>query len=128
MKALLDTHVFLWTINDPSRLSLPAHGIIADAGNELLFSAVSAWEIVIKSRLGKLRLPDAPERYVPRQLATASIGVLPVQLIHALHTVSLPDHHRDPFDRLLVAQAQLEKLPIITADPHIGRYDVKIIW
>jgi len=128
MKALLDTHVFLWWLAQPERLSEHALDILGDRSRELYFSAASAWEIAIKVKLGKLLLPDSPSRVIPRQLELEGIETLPVQLSHALHTYTLPPHHRDPFDRLLVAQAQLEKLPILTSDPVIALYGVQILW
>ena len=128
MKALLDTHVFLWWITDDQRLSSRVREIIADGTNEILFSAASGWEIAIKTRLGRLQLPNDPEIFIPEQLELNAIEVLPVQIGHALHVYQLPSHHRDPFDHLLIAQAQLEKLPILTADPQISRYPVEIIW
>ncbi len=128
MNALLDTRVFLWWLNEPERLSESAHSLLRDASSQLYFSAASGWEIAIKVSLGKLGLPDEPERFIARQLAIDGIATLPVQLSHALHTATLPTYHRDPFDRLLVAQAQLEKLPIVTADPRISQYAVEIIW
>ena len=128
MKALLDTHVFLWWITDDQRLSSRVREIIADGTNEILFSAASGWEIAIKTRLGRLQLPDDPKILIPEQLELNAIEVLPVQIGHALHVYQLPSHHRDPFDHLLIAQAQLEKLPILTADPQISRYPVEIIW
>ena len=128
MKALLDTHVFLWWITDDQRLPSQVREIIADGTNEILFSAASGWEIAIKTRLGRLQLPDDPEIFIPEQLELNAIEVLPVQIGHALHVYQLPSHHRDPFDHLLIAQAQLEKLPILTADPQISRYPVEVIW
>jgi len=128
MKALLDTHVFLWWITDDQRLSSRVREIIADGTNEILFSAASGWEIAIKTRLGRLQLPNDPEIFIPEQLELNAIEVLPVQIGHALHVYQLPSHHRDPFDHLLIAQAQLEKLPILTADPQISRYSVEVIW
>jgi len=128
MKALLDTHVFLWWITDDQRLSSRVREIIADGTNEILFSAASGWEIAIKTRLGRLQLPDDPEIFIPEQLELNAIEVLPVQIGHALHVYQLPSHHRDPFDHLLIAQARLEKLPILTADPQISRYPVEVIW
>ena len=128
MKALLDTHVFLWWITDDQRLSFQVREIIADGTNEILFSAASGWEIAIKTRLGRLQLPDDPEIFIPEQLELNAIEVLPVQIGHALHVYRLPSHHRDPFDHLLIAQAQLEKLPILTADPQISRYPMEVIW
>ena len=128
MRALLDTHVFLWWITDDQRLSSQVREIIADGTNEILFSAASGWEIAIKTRLGRLQLPDNPEIFISEQLELNAIEVLPVQIGHALHVYQLPSHHRDPFDHLLIAQAQLEKLPILTADPQISRYPVEVIW
>lgn len=128
MRALLDTHVFLWWILDDPRLSSRARRVIADGRNELFFSAASGWEIAIKAQLGRITLPEDPERFIPGQLACNGIESLPITLSHALHVHTLPLLHRDPFDRLLVAQAQLEGLPLVTADPHIPQYAVQIIW
>ncbi len=111
MKALLDTQVFLWWISDDPRLSSRASAIIKDGNNKLFLSAASGWEIAIKVRLGRLTLPEPLETFVPEQMALNAIEGLPIQMSHALHVYTLPDHHRDPFDRLLVAQAQLENLP-----------------
>jgi len=128
MRALLDTHTFLWWITDDPRLSLQARKIIIDGENELLLSSASGWEIAIKAKLGRLQLPGNLTRFVSEQLALNAIETLPIQMSHALHVQTLPDHHRDPFDRLLVAQAQLENLPILTADPQISKYRVKTLW
>jgi len=128
MKALLDTHAFLWWITDDQRLSSRVREIIADKANEILFSAASAWEIAIKTGLGRLQLPADPEIFISEQLELNAIEALPVRIGHALHVYQLPSYHRDPFDRLLIAQAQLEKLPILTADPQISRYPVEVIW
>lgn len=128
MNFLLDTHVFLWWITDDPRLSPRARRLIADGRNRIFLSAASGWEIAIKARLGRLELPDDPERFILNQLAVNAIDVLPVQMSHALHVYKLPDHHRDPFDRLLIAQAQLEKLRILTADAQFSKYAVEVIW
>ena len=128
MKILLDTHAFLWAISEPDRLSSRARDILRAGNNNVYFSVASAWEIAIKMKLGKLRLPDLPDRYIPKELAVAAIDVLPIQLSHTLRTFHLPEHHRDPFDRLLIAQAQLENMPLMTSDPHILRYEVTTIW
>jgi PIN domain nuclease of toxin-antitoxin system len=128
MKALLDTHVFLWWITNRDLLSQPARQIIGDGGNELFFSAGSAWEIAIKTRLGKLRLSDDLERFIAEQLTVNAFQPLPIYVSHALRVHSLPDHHRDPFDRILIAQAQMENLPILSSDPLIGQYDVRVLW
>ena len=128
MRILLDTHAFLWWLIQPGRLSSHALNVMSDKRNQLVFSVASGWEIAIKTRLGKLDLPESPERLIPRQLALDAIETLPIQLSHALHTFNLPNHHHDPFDRLLVAQAQLESLPILSADPQLARYAIDIIW
>lgn len=127
MRLLLDTHVWLWLQVAPERLSERSLAIVSDSSNELLLSAASAWEIAIKHALGKLRLPSPPGEYVPRRLETSGTTALPVELRHALHVATLPAHHRDPFDRLLVAQAQLERLPLISADPQLAAYDVEVL-
>lgn len=128
MRALLDTHAFLWWITDDPKLSVHAREVIGDGENKLFLSAASGWEMAIKVRLGKLNLPDNLESFIPKQMALNAIDSFPVQMSHALHVYQLPDHHRDPFDRMLVSQAQLENLPILTADPQIAQYPVKIIW
>lgn len=128
MKALLDTHAFIWWVTDDSRLSSTARGIIADESNVLFLSAASAWEIVIKVRLGKLNLPEPPETYIPSRLTMNRFESLPIQMVHALQVVNLPDFHRDPFDRIIIAQSQVEKMPIITVDTQVTRYPVDVIW
>ncbi|GAB1542860.1 type II toxin-antitoxin system VapC family toxin [Scytonema sp. NUACC21] len=128
MRALLDTHAFIWWVTDDTRLSSTARSIIIDPGNVLFLSAASAWEIVIKVRLGKLTLPDVPERYIPSRLEINRFESLAIQMVHALQVTNLPDLHRDPFDRILIAQSQVEKAPIITADSQIAQYPVNVIW
>jgi len=128
MRALLDTHAFLWWVTDDIHLSSRARAIIADGDNELFLSAASGWEMAIKARLGKLHLPDNPASFVFEQLRINAIEPLAVEMTHALRVYSLPEHHRDPFDRILVAQAQVERMPIITADPQVTQYDVEILW
>ncbi|MGA9348937.1 MAG: type II toxin-antitoxin system VapC family toxin [Anaerolineae bacterium] len=128
MKVLLDTHSFLWWITDSPRLSAWAREVIRDSNNELFFSAASGWEIAIKAQLGRLQLPDNLEQFIKDQLSLNTILALPIQLHHALHVHTLPQHHRDPFDRMLVAQSQVENLPILTADSQIAQYDVETIW
>lgn len=128
MKYLLDTHTFLWWITDNELLSDRAREVIRNGRNTILLSAASGWEIAIKAGLGRLELPDRPEVVIPEQMSLNDIQGLPVQMSHALRVHSLPQHHRDPFDRMLVAQCQLEEIPIITSDPEISKYDVEIIW
>lgn len=126
MRALLDTQVWLWMLTEPARLG-PAHEIVEDIRNELLFSAASSWEISIKHALGRLPLPESPAMYVPQRIRSTGVISLPVEHSHALAVAELPHHHRDPFDRLLIAQAQLEGVPIITGDPFLERYEVNVI-
>lgn len=124
---LLDTHVWLWMVAQPDRLSAHARSLLEDARNVLLFSAASSWEIAIKHALGKLVLPDAPGRYVPAQIEKTGVTPLPVEHSHALHVAGLAPHHRDPFDRLLVAQAELERVPILTTDARFRTYGLTVI-
>ncbi len=128
MKILLDTHAFLWWIVDDPHLSSIARSIISDGNNELFFSVASGWEIGIKTGLGRLELPDNLNEYIAGQLEKNAITVLPIQLSHALYVIHLPDHHKDPFDRMLIAQSQLENLTLLTKDPMIAQYNVSIIW
>jgi PIN domain nuclease of toxin-antitoxin system len=101
---------------------------MADGDNQLFLSAASGWEIAIKAGLGRLRISDEPRRFVFRHMSINGIDPLPVLLEHALHVYSLPGHHRDPFDRLLVAQSELDKLPVVTADPQVTQYGVEVVW
>ncbi len=128
MKVLLDTHTFLWWINDDPQLSYEARQIITDGENILFLSAASGWEIAIKTGLGRLVLPADITSFLFEQLSINAISPLPVQMNHALHVYTLPDFHRDPFDRMLIAQAQVEGLPILTADRKFTSYQVEIIW
>lgn len=130
MRLLLDTHAFLWWCADDPRLSREAVAVVADGANEVLVSAVSGWEVAIKARLGKLALPrgQAPEAFFRAMLERHAFGVLPVTLRHAVADYGLPAHHSDPFDRLLVAQARLEALTLVTDDERVRRYDVPTVW
>jgi PIN domain nuclease of toxin-antitoxin system len=127
MRILLDTHVWLWTLVSPDRIGGRARKLVTDPACQLMLSAASAWEIAIKYRLGKLPLPEPPDVFVPPRLVRDGVAPLPVETHHALHVSNLPVHHDDPFDRLLVAQAQLEKLVIVTADRKLAAYDVECV-
>ena len=127
MKALLDTHTFLWAIAEEGKLSRRAQQIYT-GHNDLWLSVVSVWEILIKVQAGKLPLPEPAGRYLGKKLSQNRIEVLPITLDHVLKTESLPLHHRDPFDRLLIAQSIEVGWPIITADPWFARYPVELIW
>jgi PIN domain nuclease of toxin-antitoxin system len=124
---LIDTHVWLWMQSDPGRLRDETRQIVEDMANELLLSAASAWEIAIKHHIGKLALPEPPTTYVPERMRRSGTTPLAVEHVHALRTSELPDHHNDPFDRLLIAQAQILHIPIVTVDRQIHDYDVEVI-
>lgn len=128
MKFLLDTEAWLWSLTEPERLNPEARALLADRANALYLSAASSWEVAIKYALGKLPLPEPPASYVPSRMARQGIGALPIEHVHALRVAELPMHHRDPFDRLIIAQSQIESLSIITADRMFGKYDVSIVW
>jgi PIN domain nuclease of toxin-antitoxin system len=128
LKVLLDTHAFLWWVRDDQRLSARAREILDDTGNELLFSVASGWEIAIKARLGKLRASEDLGAYLSTQLRDNAMRVLPIYLSHAVRVADLPIHHHDPFDRLLVAQAMVEELPLLSRDPIVSLYPVEVIW
>lgn len=128
MKFLLDTHIFLWWITDAPQLPSHIRKIIGKGNPELFLSAASCWEIAIKAQIGRIDLPDKPGIFISHQMALNAIQGLSIQASHALHVFNLPSYHRDPFDRIIIAQAQLERLPIITSDPLIAKYKVKVVW
>lgn len=128
MRALLDTHVLLWWVVDAPRLSQRARHLLSNPGSEVYFSAASSWELAIKFALGRLTLPVPPRSFVPKILREQSIRPLDVTHAHALAVAELPPQHRDPFDRLLVAQARLEKLAVVSGDPIFREYGSKVIW
>ncbi|AEH09999.1 MULTISPECIES: type II toxin-antitoxin system VapC family toxin [Protofrankia] len=124
---LLDTQAWLWSLAEPRRLRADTRDLLADTANEILLSAASGWEISIKYRLGKLALPEPPRGYVPDRIRRTGVIPLAVEHDHVLRVAELPDHHRDPFDRLLVAQAQALNVPLITADGRLSAYEVKTL-
>ena len=128
MKLLLDTRTFLWWVTDDDRLSDRAGAAIADGSNEVFFSAASAWEIVIKAGLGRIKLPDDAWSFTPDQLERNAFQPLPVHVSHAVAVIALPDHHRDPFDRMLVAQAMTEGLTLVSSDDQLTRYPISVVW
>jgi PIN domain nuclease of toxin-antitoxin system len=128
LKALLDTHTFLWWNLDDPRLSNRAKNFIADGKNEIYLSAAVAWEIAIKTARGRLILPESPDRYLASRMDLHRLLPLPVQISHALHVFHLPAYHQDPFDRLLIAQSILEELPLVTGDEVFSRYGIALIW
>ena len=128
MRYLLDTHTFLWMISQHPNLSAKASQIILDPQNDLFFSSVSGFEIAIKYSLGKLALPSSPREFIPLQVQINKLILLPVQMEHGLYIAELPNYHNDPFDRLLIPQAILEDMILLTKDVHIESYPVKVAW
>jgi PIN domain nuclease of toxin-antitoxin system len=126
VRVLLDTHVFLWLQTEPERLG-DRLALVEDSRTTLLVSAASSWEIAIKHGLGRLPLPEPPERYVPTRMHAIGAQPLPIEHTHALAVASLPPLHRDPFDRLLVAQAGVAGVAILTADPAVARYPAETL-
>jgi len=128
LRYLLDTGVWLWSLWDPERIAPRTRGVIADLDQEVFLSAASSWEIAIKTAAGKLHLAESAESYVPKRMADQGIRPLAVSHPHALAVSTLPPHHRDPFDRLLIAQANLENMILVTADRIFQRYRVQLLW
>jgi PIN domain nuclease of toxin-antitoxin system len=127
LRILIDTQCWLWMQSEPGRFRESTRQLLLDPASTLLLSAASSWEIAIKYALGKLPLPVSPAEYVPTRMRLSGTTGLPVEHVHALHVATLPPHHRDPFDRLLVAQAQLESVPILTADAALADYAVTLL-
>lgn len=128
MRALLDTNAFLWFISDSERLSVNARDFIADYENELVLSIVSLWEIAIKNSLGKLELLLPFNKLIPEQLEMNSIGILPIEIIQLSRVIKLPFHHKDPFDRMIIAQCITEGMPVISSDAAFQKYPISTIW
>ncbi len=128
MKYLLDTHAFIWLDSDPTQLSPQVRSLVQDSTNILLLSLVSIWEMQIKIHLGKLHLNLPLAELVESQRQINSIDILPIALSHVLALDNLPLHHKDPFDRLLIAQANIENAALISRDPVFANYQVQVIW
>lgn len=128
MRLLLDTHALLWWIAGDERLSSRAAALIADGANEVLVSAASAWEVVVKSAIGRVEVPSPVDRFFTAQLQANAFVPLPIHMRHALGLSALPDVHRDPFDRILVAQAIAEELTLVSRDRVLRRYPVAVEW
>ena len=128
MKILLDTHAFLWWIRDDPRLSRRARELVTSGRNELFLSVTCVWEIFTKTQTGKLHLPESPQKFVAEQLTANNIHVLPLTLDHVFRLEQLPLHHRDPFDRILIAQSLEEEFPILSADPLLKNYSARLLW
>lgn len=128
MKLLLDTHALLWFLLNDARLSSRARSIMVDPGNDLLVSPASFWEIAIKISLGKYTLGEEFATFMERQIVENDLTVLPITVRHASIVATLPFHHRDPFDRLLIAQAMMEQIPVLSVDTGFDAYPVIRIW
>ncbi len=128
MNLLLDTHTFLWFIMGNHNLSVAARALIEDATNEKFLSVASLWEVAIKLSIGKLTLSAPFDVLIPQQLSLNGIELLDIKTGHAAVVTTLPFHHRDPFDRLLIAQAMVEKMPIVSNDAAFNAYSVNRLW
>jgi PIN domain nuclease of toxin-antitoxin system len=128
MKILLDTQCWLWALSEPKRLGTRATSLLKSKHNQLYLSAVSSWEICIKANLGKLPLPEPPEQYISSRMASLRVLPLDIKHRHTFKVYSLPLHHRDPFDRLLIAQAQVEEFHLMSADGQFRYYQVDLLW
>ena len=128
MTLLLDTHALLWFLTNDSSLSPQARGAIEDPANVTHVSAVSVWEVAIKFALGKLKLPASYADIFPRQLELNGFALLSITPAHCTTLLTLPFHHRDPFDRLLLAQAKAEGMTLVTDDGQFGSYGVPLLW
>jgi PIN domain nuclease of toxin-antitoxin system len=128
MKLLLDTHTFLWLVEGSPNLSAAAQAALTDPANELYLSVASVWELAIKTGNKKLVLTEPLDQFVGKWTVTYQLALLPIDTSHALAVAGLPDHHRDPFDRILIAQAQVEGMTLVSADAKFTPYSVPILW
>ncbi|MEZ5330660.1 MAG: type II toxin-antitoxin system VapC family toxin [Thermoanaerobaculia bacterium] len=128
MRVLLDTHCWLWLVSEPERLPAALVETLQDPTSKPLLSTVSVWELAIKRSIGRIELPAPVDPWVPEVMATSGVLPLEVHLAHVLRVSRLPLHHRDPFDRLLVAQALEERVPLVTADRQLEGYGAEILW
>ncbi|MEW6620019.1 MAG: type II toxin-antitoxin system VapC family toxin [bacterium] len=128
MKLLLDTHTFIWWDSEPTKLSVQVLALCQNRENMLLLSVASIWEMQIKLQLGKLKFSVPLKEIIETQQQTNNVKVLPVTLPHVLAVEKLPVYHKDPFDRLLIAQATVEEAVLVTGDPILTNYPVKVVW
>ena len=130
MKLLLDTHAFLWLVDGNPHLSATAQTALGDPANALFLSVASVWELSIKTSRThpQLRLNDPLDQYIAKWTAAYQVQVLPIDLPHALHVAGLPHHHTDPFDRLLIAQAEVEAMTLVSADRKFASYPISLLW
>lgn len=128
MTLLLDTHAFLWWVEGAPALGRRARAAVSNPDNDVFFSVASCWELAIKLSLGKLRLTQSLERFIPEQLTRNGFALLGMEFRHVARVADLPFHHRDPFDRVLVAQALVDELAIVSADGIFRKYGVTVVW
>jgi len=128
VRLLLDVHSLIWALDDPTRLSPPAAAELRNLSNQLLLGAGTLWEIAIKVGLGRLTLSLPYRHWMAKAVADLSLSILPITVEYADVQAGLPQHHRDPFDRLIVAQAIVEGIPVISADPQLDAYGITRIW
>jgi PIN domain nuclease of toxin-antitoxin system len=128
MKVLLDTCAFLWLVTDDPQASELAKEIFLNNDNELFLSAVTGFEISVKYSLGKLHLTEPPKEFIANRIRANALIELPVSMIHALALQNMPQHHKDPFDRLLVAQAMVNQIPLLSADQQLSAYEIERLW
>lgn len=128
MNYLVDTHALLWWIRGEEKLSVNARNALSQAVGSVFVSVASLWEMALKIKLGKLQMPDPFDTYILKQIQINRMEILPIHAPHVFETMNLPPHHRDPFDRLLIAQARKEDLMLISQDQAFNSYDVKVYW
>ncbi|MGQ9632516.1 MAG: type II toxin-antitoxin system VapC family toxin [bacterium] len=128
MRIIIDTCTFLWFIDDNPKLSAAASAIIEDPNSEVLLSIANLWEMAIKCSIGKLIFTEPFNMFMQRQLNLNRIGILPINLDHVAGVVTLPFHHRDPFDRLMIAQAMVDNIPIVSPDEVFDNYPIRRLW
>lgn len=128
MKYLLDTHAFLWFVLDDTRISRKAKSTIKDSKNKIYFSAASAWEMAIKTKLDRMKIKGDLEPFIIEQLSTNNFFPLSITISHSLYTERLPQVHKDPFDRIIIAQSILEDIPLISTDKTIRKYPTTVVW
>jgi PIN domain nuclease of toxin-antitoxin system len=128
MKLLIDTHTFLWFVLNDSSLTPIARDLIIDPLNDIFLSPVSYWEIAIKISIGKYRIPGQFEHWMNDQIQINELAILPLEVAHSAAVITLPFHHKDPFDRLLIAQSFVETIPIVSADVIFDAYGVTRLW
>jgi PIN domain nuclease of toxin-antitoxin system len=128
MKYLLDTMVWLWSVGSSEKVGQAGLEVLASGDEEVYFSAASSWEIAIKTKLGKFRLPEEPTSYVPKRLTEQGIHSLSVTQRHSLKVYDLPLHHHDLFDRMIIAQAIIEEMTVLTSDRTFEKYPIAVVW